>query len=61
MSRVENVSRYALFANRGADFFGRDALPGSYTLTVRAFDQNRGQGSLLAESSIEFTLTGGQG
>ena len=56
-SRTENVERYALFANRGDDFNGRDALPGEYTLTVRAFDENRARGNVLAEQTITFTLT----
>ena len=45
------------FANRGDDFIGRDALPGEYTLTVRAFDENRTAGNVLAEQTITFTLT----
>lgn len=56
-SRTENVSRYALFANRRDNLFGRDALVGQYTLNVRAFDQDNGRGDLLAETSITFTFT----
>ena len=54
--RTENVSRYALFANRGDNLFGRDALAGEYSLTVRAFDGNNGRGELLAETTITFTF-----
>ena len=57
VQRTENVASYALFANSGSDFRGRDALPGTYTLTVRAFDENRATGNLLAETTLTFTLT----
>ena len=55
--RAQNVERYALFANRSDDFNGRDALPSEYMLTVRAYDENRATGNVLADQTITFTLS----
>jgi len=56
-AKVENFDPYALFGNV-ADNYNAENLPtGSYQLTASAYTASNGNGSLIANTSINFTVS----
>jgi|GEM_PF-4706645 len=55
--RIENFAPYALFGDSGDDFLGGIALnEGNQTLSVAGYSQNRGQGEVLFDTEIVFSV-----
>ncbi|RYE12395.1 MAG: hypothetical protein EOP51_31640, partial [Sphingobacteriales bacterium] len=56
---LQNVSPYTLFDNVGNHFFGRNLLPGQYTLTATGYAQdNKGGGRTYGPVITRFTIVG---
>ncbi|MFN3847966.1 MAG: beta strand repeat-containing protein [Spirosomataceae bacterium] len=56
---LQNVAPNALFDNSGSDIWGRNFIPGNYTLTVTGYAQdNKGGGVTYGPKIIRFTVVG---
>ncbi len=56
---LQNVQPNALFDNLGFDVFGRNFIPGTYTLTITGYAQdNRGGGIVYGPVVTTFTIVG---
>ena len=56
---LQNVSPYALFDNFGQNVYGRNLIPGNYTLTVTGYAQdNLGGGIVYGPIETRFTVVG---
>ncbi|MER0442670.1 3-coathanger stack domain-containing protein, partial [Emticicia sp. W12TSBA100-4] len=56
---LQNVQPNALFDNFGTDVFGRNFIPGTYTLTITGYAQdNRGGGVVYGPVVTTFTIVG---
>ncbi|MEO1539724.1 MAG: G8 domain-containing protein [Pseudomonadota bacterium] len=54
--QMENKAPYAMFGNRGEDFFTSELDAGAHDLEVRAFSDERGQGELVASMTAELSV-----
>ncbi|MDF9796530.1 hypothetical protein OKW21_001793 [Catalinimonas alkaloidigena] len=56
-SHIENTIPYALFRNRGNDYFGRNFPPGAYTLSATAYEEANAQGAAWVTKTVSFFVT----
>ncbi|MEO1238506.1 MAG: cadherin-like domain-containing protein, partial [Pseudomonadota bacterium] len=54
--QTESAQPYALFGDSRGDFFGEPAPTGPFDLTIQAFSQNGGNGTLLDEETLSILL-----
>ncbi len=55
-SKLESSARWTLFGNTGNRLGGRRAVPGTYSVTARAFSGTGGSGDVLATGSVTFSF-----
>lgn len=55
-SQIESVTPYALFGDRGGDLAGEALEAGDYSLTLTAYSETGGKGSVLGSTSMTFTI-----
>jgi len=56
-NRLENAGPYMIFGDNNQDpinYFGRNLLPGSYTIDSDIFSEKRGQGDLVVSRKVHF-------
>ncbi len=57
-NQTENIVPYALFGDQNGDFrTGAQLEPGDYTVTLTAYAGTNGNGAVLGESTLAFTIT----
>ncbi|WP_277487636.1 T9SS type A sorting domain-containing protein [Catalinimonas alkaloidigena] len=56
-SHIENTIPYALFRNRGNDYFGRNFPPGAYTLSATAYEEANARGAAWVTKTVSFFVT----
>lgn len=54
--RVEELAPYALFGDSNGDFFGKTPKPGSFSVKVTAFSQDKAKGQAIASISRDYAL-----
>jgi hypothetical protein len=56
--RVEDVAPFALFGDSNGNYFSGSLKSGSYSLKASAYSGNGGSGSVIASTTINFSVTG---
>ncbi|WP_108658708.1 family 16 glycosylhydrolase [Acuticoccus kandeliae] len=55
-NQIEDFRPYGLFGDRYSNLWGRLFTEGEYTLDLAAYSERQGQGDVLDEQSVSFTL-----
>lgn len=56
ISRIENVAPYALYGDISGNYLASNLASGSYTIRAIAYSGSGGSGSVIADTSISFTV-----
>lgn len=54
--RIENTKPYAVFRNDDSNFFGREFVPGEYTLKATPYTENDAQGMTGTALEVNFSM-----
>jgi|GEM_PF-3944877 len=55
--RVEDVAPYTLFGDASGELDGRGVVPGPYSLKVTVYAGGSGQGAIVSDTEVAFTIT----
>ena len=54
--RTENVEPYALFGDKGGDFFEKTLTPGDVTIKAKAYSKDGGKGAVVDILSLDYSV-----